>query len=265
MSKPALIIFASGTKEGGGSGALNLIQASRDGRLNADIVAVVSTIKGGGVERKLEDLRTKEGVTIPFVHFPREERTPEGHERLARDLGGEECYIALSGCLWLVAMKDTPHDERPGLDPRRTFNIHPGSLTMVDPSGKLLFGGAGMWGRHVHERVMKMYKEKIPQKGGARVLHTAVTMHFVTKKYDDGPVFFELPIDILPTDTPESLGEWVHKNEHRFQPYITDAVVNGRISWDGSSRESLSVPLGYPYLPKVSRKDINSAKTVVGP
>src|SRR5262249_41418476 len=109
-----------------------------------------------------------------------------------------------------------------------TFNIHPGPLPE--------FGGAGLYGHHVHEAVMKAYRER-------RVTQSAVSMHFVTEKFDEGPVFFSHPVEILPDDTPETLGARVNEAEHRYQPEITNLVIHGKISWDGKDPKTLVVAM----------------------
>ena len=213
---PKLIVFASGTKDGGGSGFENLVLSARKGVLLANIVAVVSNHERGGVKEKADRLK------VPFVYFPAS-WDAEGYRAIVERF--EADFIALSGWLKLVS----------GLDPKRTFNIHPGPLPQ--------FGGPGLYGHYVHEAVLKAYRE-------GKLTHSAVSMHFVTEKYDKGPVFFYQPVEILITDTPEILAKRVNKVEHDFQPLITDLVVWGQISWDGRNKESLRVPPNYQYLPK---------------
>ncbi|MFA5084066.1 MAG: formyltransferase family protein [Candidatus Paceibacterota bacterium] len=215
MSKPKLIVFASGTPTGGGSGFKNLVFASRRNILRAEIAAVVSNYEKGGVSKLAERLK------IPFVYFPAP-WTAEHYQKIVRRFDAE--FAALSGWLKLVS----------GLNPKKTFNIHPAPL----PS----FGGPGMYGRYVHEAVLKAYR------AGA-VKNSAVSMHFVTEKYDEGPVFFFMPVKIMPDDTPETLGKRVNGVEQKFQPVITNLVVQGEISWDGEHKDSLRVPSGYRYLP----------------
>jgi phosphoribosylglycinamide formyltransferase-1 len=100
-----------------------------------------------------------------------------------------------------------------------------------------------MYGINVHRAVIDAY-----QKGFIK--DTAVCMHFVTEEYDRGPIFFEHPIPIYPTDTPEILQERVKKFEHLFQWAITDLVIHKKIAWDGKDPGSLVVPKGYRFLPK---------------
>lgn len=209
--KPKIVVFASGTKDGGGSGFENLVVKSRENPdLNYEIIAVVSNHQNGGVRERADRLE------IPFVYFEKPFST-ERYEEIVKNLDAP--WVALSG--WLKLTK--------GLDPKYTFNIHPGKLPE--------FGGDGMYGIHVHEAVIK---------SGA--LATAVTMHFVTDIYDDGPVFFQLPVVVEKDDTAESLRERVNSREHKYQPLITSMVVNGEISLDGIKKESLKVPEGYAWL-----------------
>ena len=205
MSKPKLLILASGSGSGGGSGFEKLVEASRSGVLNAELVGVVSNYENGGVREKADRL------SIPFINFTGPYEASEYQKIVAATQAN---FIALSG--WLKLVK--------GLNPRTTFNIHPGPLPR--------FGGKGMYGHHVHEAVMEAYKK-------GEVTHSAVTMHFVTEKYDEGPVFFIHRVEILPDDTPETLGKRVNEAEHMWQPIITNKVIQGEIGWDGHDKKSL--------------------------
>ena len=199
MATPKLLVFASGTAEGGGSGFQKLAENARAGALRAEIVGVVSNHEYGGVRQKADAL------DIPFIYFP-SPWTAEGYQKIVRESGAE--WIALSGWIKMVA----------GLNPRRTFNIHPGPLPE--------FGGPGLYGHKVHEAVLEAYR-------AGKIKNSAVSMHFVTDKYDKGPVFFEYPVPIEPDDTPDTLAARVNQAEHEWQSRITDLVVNGEISWDG--------------------------------
>lgn len=224
MSQPALIVFASGTKDGGGSGFENLVISSRGVSpvLNARIVAVVSNHAVGGVKNRAERLG------IPFVYMP-QPYTREAYQHIIRETGAE--WVALSG--WLKKIE--------GMDPQKTFNIHPGPLH--DLGGA--FGGVGMYGHHVHEAVHSAFQE-------GKITTGAVSMHFVTERYDEGPVFFEHRVSLEGTMTPEDIGHAVNSVEHEWQPRITNMVVHGEIAWDGQNAQSLLVPKGYPFLPKRS-------------
>ena len=208
MNKPKLLVFASGSAEGGGSGFEKLVVASRDGMLDADIVGVVSNHERGGVHARADKFG------IPFIHFSAP--WDEASYREIADRSRAE-FLALSG--WLKQVH--------GLDPLLTFNIHPGPLPE--------FGGKGMYGHHVHEAVMAAYRR-------GEVTHSALCMHFVDAEYDRGPCFFRFNVKIRDDDTPDSLGKRVNASEHEWQSVITSLVVHRKITWDGVDPASLQLP-----------------------
>ena len=216
MKKPKLIIFASGSKDGGGSGFRELVENNKTGVLDAEIVAVVSNYENGGV-RKIAD---EHGIKFLFFKGP---YLLGEYQRILKETGAE--WVALSGWLKLVL----------GLDPQRTINIHPGRLPQ--------FGGSGMYGHFVHEATIEAYKR-------GEVKYSAVTMHFVTEIYDGGPVFFEYPVWIRGNDTPESLARRVNKIEHGWQSYITNLVIHQKIKWDGVDIDTLILPKDYLFAKK---------------
>jgi folate-dependent phosphoribosylglycinamide formyltransferase PurN len=204
--QPRLLVFASGGEKEteGGSGFENLVlSAKEDINLHADIVGVVSNHEHGGVRTRAEKLG------VDFYYFPKP-WTAERYRGFVLRLGAS--FVALSGWLKLVQ----------GLDPRTMFNIHPGPLPLT----------AGMYGHHVHEAVIEAYRR-------GEITHSAVTMHFVTEEYDKGPVFFTVPIEILPEDTAESLGKRVNAKEHEWQPVMTNKVLSGETKWDGKNPSTL--------------------------
>jgi len=221
VTKPQVLIFASGTAEGGGSGFENLVDASDRGSLDALIIGVVSNHLDGGVRKRAGRL------LVPFIHFP-QPWTAEAYQKITEQFGAD--FFALSGWLKLVVGLDMTTR----FNPRTVFNIHPGLLPE--------FGGVGMYGHRVHEAVMAAYKR-------GEIIHSGVSMHFVTEPrskadYDRGPVFFRRNVNILEDDTPKTLGTRVSQLEHRYQPFVTNLVVNNLISWDGVNPDSLKLPAG---------------------
>ena len=208
---PKLLVFANGTKDSGGSGFENLVNAQKRGLFRANMVGVVSSHLNGGT-KKLADI-----FKIPFFHYQK-----QGDEVLFKKQTGAE-WFALSG--WFKKAEG---------DSKTMFNIHP---------ARPIFGGKGMYGLNVHRAVLEAFKK-------GEIKNTAVSMHFVTEEYDKGPVFFEYPVRIEKNDTPETLQERVKWYEHIFQWAIIDLVIHRQISWDGKNPASLVVPKGYQYLPK---------------
>lgn len=208
LKLPRLVVFASGTKDGGGSGVRELLRSNITGILQADIVAVVSNHPNGGVA----EIAKKYGIGFHFFKGP---WNSDEYRSIVQQYNAE--WVALSGWLKLVS----------GLDPRHTFNIHPGPLPK--------FGGTGMYGHYVHEAVIAAFKQ-------GKIQNSAVSMHFVTEEYDEGPIFFQYPVLIEKDDTPETIATRVNKFEHAWQSYITNLVIHKKIYWDGKDSKSLYVP-----------------------
>lgn len=88
----------------------------------------------------------------------------------------------------------------------RILNIHPALLPA--------FGGQGMYGRHVHEAVLR---------SGATV--SGPTIHFVNERYDEGRILAQWPVPVEPGDTAESLAARVLEVEHLLFPAAADALA----------------------------------------
>ena len=216
MMKPKVIIFASGRKDDGGSGFENLVEAVRSGTLDAEIVAVVCNHEEGSVRERADKLG------IPFIYFA----GPYDAEHYSSILQNtrikkDELWVALSG--WLKQVQ--------GLDPTKTFNIHPALLSQL--GGR--FGGHGMYGKHLHEAVGEALG-----KGG--ITEAGFTMHFVTDEMDRGPVFFEHRVPLRQGMLASDIEQAVKAAEHEWQPKITNMVVHGKIWWDGKNPATLVVP-----------------------
>jgi len=201
-SPPNILVFASGTKTGGGSGFATLVRASRTNPpiLDAWICAVVTNHFGGGVWQKAEAL----GVQAEYWPGP---FLAQGYQNFVKYFNAD--YVMLSGWLKLAA----------GLDPARTINIHPGPLPR--------FGGPKLYGHHVHEAVLAAYHR-------GEITHSAVTMHFVDPAYDRGPILFALPVPIEPDDTPVTLAARLNRAEHEWQPRVLNYVVHGQVRLVGN-------------------------------
>ncbi len=203
--RPKLLVFASGSATSGGSGFENLVNAQVKGTLDAHIVGVVSNYKHGGVRARADRLE------VPFHHLPNPQSSDD-YQEAVRIFSAD--WQALSGWIRPVV----------GLDPRTTFNIHPGPLPQ--------FGGQGMYGHHVHEAVLRAFHL-------GEISASAVSMHFVTAEYDMGPVCFMQAVEIHRGEHADELGRRVLAVEHAWQPLITQKIVHGEISWDGQDPASL--------------------------
>jgi phosphoribosylglycinamide formyltransferase-1 len=79
----------------------------------------------------------------------------------------------------------------------RIINIHPSLLPK--------YGGAGMYGMHVHEAVVA-HKEA----------ESGITIHLVNEEYDKGEILLQKKVDILPSDAASDVAKKVLALEHQW-------------------------------------------------
>lgn len=189
-----LALFISGT----GGNALNLVRACGEGRVPATpVLAVASTPKAGGIARlEAEGLASK---ILERKAFASDEAFSEACYGAAEAAGAT--VICLSG--WLKKLWVPPRWEG------RILNIHPGLLPE--------FGGAGMYGMHVHRAVLA---------AGAR--KSGCTVHLVDNEFDHGRVLLERRVPVLPDDTPETLQARVYAEEMKAYPEALAAFLAPR-------------------------------------
>lgn len=90
--------------------------------------------------------------------------------------------------------------------PDRVVNIHPSLL----PD----YGGAGMYGMHVHRAVVENEEEE-----------TGITIHYVSNGYDEGDIIFQEAMEIDYEDTPEDVQYKVQKLEHKHYPEVIEYIL----------------------------------------
>ncbi len=78
------------------------------------------------------------------------------------------------------------------------------NYTIINTHPSLLpkYGGKGMHGMHVHKAVIDA-KEK----------QSGVTVHYINNEYDKGNIISQTVVDVLETDTPETLASKVQSAE----------------------------------------------------
>lgn len=189
---------------GGGSNLQSIIQhfAALGADRAGDIALVASDRADAGA---LERGRTH---GIAAVAMDREARTSGMLSLLTRhaiDL------VVLAGFLRFVPAEVTRSYRG------RIVNIHPALLPA--------FGGAGMYGHHVHEAVIAR---------GARV--SGATVHFVDEEYDHGPIIAQWPVPVFQHDTAASLAQRVLAVEHALYPRVVQQVAEGVISLGDDGR-----------------------------
>lgn len=59
---------------------------------------------------------------------------------------------------------------------------------------------------------------------------TGVTVHFVDEQVDHGPIIAQVPVEVLPDDTVESLHRRIQRAEHLLYPGIVAALCRGTLA-----------------------------------
>jgi phosphoribosylglycinamide formyltransferase 1 len=184
---------------GGGRTLLNLLEEIRAGRLDATVAVVIASRDCAGVGRA-----RAAGLDVHVVPFKQQPDLPAYSARIAELLDAAAVeLVCLAGFLSLWAI--------PGRYAGRVMNIHPALL----PS----FGGKGMYGRHVHEAVLRR---------GCKV--SGCTVHFVTNEYDAGPIIVQLAVPVRDTDTSDDLAARVFEQECIAYPEAIRLFAAGRLS-----------------------------------
>lgn len=171
-----LVVFASGN----GSTLQSIIDAINDKTLNSKIVLVVSNNPDAFA------LERAQKANIP-IYIIKNKKSQDIDDELFEVLSHYEInLIVLAGYLKLIGSKL--------LSKYTIINTHPSLLPK--------YGGKGMHGMHVHQAVIDA-KEK----------QSGVTVHYVNNEYDKGNIISQSVVDILETDTAETLASKVQAVE----------------------------------------------------
>ena len=111
-------------------------------------------------------------------------------------------WIALAG--FLLQVPEDVVREYTG----RMVNIHPALLPA--------YGGAGMYGMHVHRAVHAAGEER-----------SGMTIHWVTDAYDEGQILFQAEVELDAADDSETIASKVLELEHRYYGPVLDGLIVG--------------------------------------
>jgi len=176
---------------GGGSNLQALIDAQTAGTLNgARVVAVISDREGVYALERARAAGIPAIVEKPNPGLAKTERRRELSDRILCVCREKEIgLVVLAG--FLSILSGVILEEYSG----RIVNLHPALLPK--------FGGDGMYGIHVHRAVI-----------AAGETESGCTVHIVDAGTDTGPILLQRRVPVLPGDTPESLAQRIHKEEH---------------------------------------------------
>ena len=180
---------------GSGSNMQAILDAIRDGSLNAEIVLVLSDIPDAYILERAENA----GIAAEVIDCQGyETRFPdESQHAVAEKLKSAGVdIVCLAGFMRLV--------KQPLLDafPERILNIHPSLLPA--------FPGLMAWKQAVD----------------AGVEESGCTVHFVDAGMDTGPIILQSRVPVLPDDTAETLHARIQEQEHSLYPEAIKLVAS---------------------------------------
>jgi phosphoribosylglycinamide formyltransferase 1 len=190
MSRKRIAVLLSG----GGSNMAAVLAATRDGRIDADVVAVIANRPGAG------GLEKAQAAGIPAIlidHTTFDQRAnfdaalSEALEAIQPDL------VVCAGFMRVLGEEFTRHWEG------RIINIHPSILPLFK-------------GLHTHQRALD----------AGMAVH-GCSVHWVNAGVDDGAIIGQAVVPVLPGETAEMLAARVLVMEHRLYPACVADVING--------------------------------------
>ena len=99
--------------------------------------------------------------------------------------------------------------------PKMIINKYFNKIINIHPSLLPLYGGKGMYGNYVHQKVLEEGDKE-----------TGITIHFVNEKYDDGAIIFQAKCLLEDNLTIKKISKKVHDLEMKFYPKIIENILN---------------------------------------
>ncbi len=197
MARKSIVVLISGS----GTNLQAIIDAVNDGRIDADITAVISNRADAKGLQRAQQAAVDTVVVDPAGHDDRDsydQALIAAIDRFHPDL------IALAGFMRILSERFIEHYKN------RILNIHPSLL----PEFK---------GLHTHRRVLEAGKH----------LH-GCSVHFVSNELDSGPVVIQAEVPVLEDDTEAALAARVLQQEHKIYPTAIAWYVDGRLELNGN-------------------------------
>lgn len=184
---------------GRGSNMSALLDAIREGRLQAQAAAVISNVETAA------GLASAQAHGVETLVISHKGRSREEHDReiIAELKKRDVSLICLAGYMRLLSTSFVRAFEN------RILNIHPSLLPA--------FPGIDAQ-RQAIEHGVKI---------------TGCTVHLVDEQLDHGPIVMQTPVDVLEEDTVETLSSRILEQEHRLYPKAAALVLSPEFRLDG--------------------------------
>jgi phosphoribosylglycinamide formyltransferase-1 len=176
---------------GNGTNLQALIDAERQSGLGSGTIAAVISDKADAFALERAKIAGIPAFTLlPDKSLPRTERRLDLSNRIlakARELTID--FIVCAGFLSILS------GDIIAAYASRIINIHPSLLPK--------FGGQGMYGEKAHRAALD-----------AKERESGCTVHFVDADIDMGQIILQRTVPVLPNDTPDTLAQRIHIQEH---------------------------------------------------
>lgn len=191
---------------GGGTDFQSIIDAVENKQLNVKIEMLIASKDGiYALERA-----KKHGIETHVVS--RKEYKEKSSDKILELVDGKVDLIVLAGFLSILDGKILEKFEN------KIINIHPSLI----PS----FCGPGMYGMHVHDRVIK-----------SGVKYSGCTVHFVNGKVDGGAILLQEVVPVYFEDDAETLQKRILEKEHVLLPKAVKLISEGKVEFvDGKAK-----------------------------
>jgi phosphoribosylglycinamide formyltransferase-1 len=185
---------------GAGTNLQALIDGCRDGR----VPAVISAVLADRVQAPALERAARAGIPVRVLR-PRDFADRAAHDRALAEAAAASgaSLVVLAGYMRIVG--DAFLERWEG----RCINVHPALLPAfpgLDAPAQALAYGAKV---------------------------TGVTVHFVDRGVDTGPIIAQEAVPVLAGDSPESLHRRLQAVEHRLLPEAVALAVTGRLRLSG--------------------------------
>jgi phosphoribosylglycinamide formyltransferase-1 len=187
---------------GRGSNLQALIDASREGRIDAQIAIVISDRADAVALARARDAGVDARYVDPGRKGARLTEESEGEIIGLLDGAGVD-LVALAGFMRILGPRLVRHFSG------RILNIHPSLLPSFP-------------GLHVQKKALEY-----------GVKYSGCTVHFVDEGVDTGPIVVQAVVPVIEDDTVELLSERILKEEHRIYAEAVQLFAEGRLKIEG--------------------------------
>jgi phosphoribosylglycinamide formyltransferase-1 len=200
---------------GRGSNMEAVARACRDGRIPAQVAAVIADREGAGGLAVAREL----GLPATVVSWKSLDERAAFERELSQTLEAHCAeVIVLAGFMRVLSPEFA--EQYAG----RLINIHPALLPKYR-------------GLHTHRRVLE-----------AKDAEHGASVHFATAELDGGPVILQSRLEVRPTETESELAARVLTTEHVILPRVIGWLAQGRLSWQDGRGWLDGKPLDAPIV-----------------